>query len=210
MHRRVLHSGTTGNPKGVVTHHRGAIQRGVQRCHLEHAAFPDVPVDAADVPLQRWCFPWTVAMLAGTHVCLRKVEAGQFLKPCACMVWITTVPPHRAQPVDQRASRAARWSHAGGARRWRGRAPAAMIEGMARIGFDLTMRMDSRGLWSRGGRCQARSLGGDQPVGTGAAQWPPGRALRTAGGNDVLEPETMTEVPADAQTLVSHVSAATS
>ncbi len=69
-------SGTTGNPKGVVYHHRGAalmcysnvIATGMQR-------FPCNLWDAADVPLQRLCFPCDAVAFGGTHVCLRWVRA---------------------------------------------------------------------------------------------------------------------------------------
>ena len=66
-------SGTTGNPKGVVTHHRGAPERREQRHQL---GLPQrgVPVDAADVPLQRLVLPLDLAARAGTNVCLRRVE----------------------------------------------------------------------------------------------------------------------------------------
>src|SRR5881396_4250382 len=70
-------SGTTGNPKGVVYHHRGAYLNALgnilvwgMRTH---------PVYLWTLPMfhcNGWCFPWTVTALAGTHVCLRRVEAG--------------------------------------------------------------------------------------------------------------------------------------
>jgi fatty-acyl-CoA synthase len=67
-------SGTTGNPKGVVYHHRGAYLNACrQHRHLEHAAAPGLPVDAADVPLQRLVLPLDDgAANAGTSVCLRR------------------------------------------------------------------------------------------------------------------------------------------
>ena len=67
-------SGTTGNPKGVVYSHRGAHSRGEQPPRLGDAASRRVPVDAADVPLQRLDVPVGEAANAGTNVCLRKVE----------------------------------------------------------------------------------------------------------------------------------------
>ena len=68
-------SGTTGNPKGVVTHHRGAYLNAVSNAATW--SMPHFPKYLWTLPLfhcNGWCFPWTVAMLAGTHVCLRKVE----------------------------------------------------------------------------------------------------------------------------------------
>ena len=69
-------SGTTGDPKGVVYHHRGAyllaignVLTGSMRKH---------PVYLWTLPMfhcNGWCFPWTISVVAGTHVCLRAVRA---------------------------------------------------------------------------------------------------------------------------------------
>ena len=63
-------SGTTGDPKGVVTHHRGAYLNSV--CNAVTWTMPNFPVYLWTLPMfhcNGWCFPWTVAMLGGTHVC---------------------------------------------------------------------------------------------------------------------------------------------
>ena len=69
-------SGTTGNPKGVVYHHRGAYllaQGNVLTCGMgKH------PVYLWTLPMfhcNGWCFPWSISVVAGTHVCLRQVRA---------------------------------------------------------------------------------------------------------------------------------------
>ena len=70
-------SGTTGNPKGVVYHHRGAYMNAVGNTMVW--SLPAFPVYLWTLPMfhcNGWCFPWTVTAKAGTHVCLRKVEAG--------------------------------------------------------------------------------------------------------------------------------------
>ncbi len=70
-------SGTTGDPKGVVYHHRGAhllAMGNVITCHM-----PQHPVYLWTLPMfhcNGWCFPWTVSIVAGTHVCLRAVRAA--------------------------------------------------------------------------------------------------------------------------------------
>ncbi|MEJ1995025.1 MAG: acyl-CoA synthetase [Limibacillus sp.] len=70
-------SGTTGNPKGVVYHHRGAYMNAVGNTMVW--SLPAFPVYLWTLPMfhcNGWCFPWTVTAKAGVHVCLRKVEAG--------------------------------------------------------------------------------------------------------------------------------------
>jgi fatty-acyl-CoA synthase len=68
-------SGTTGNPKGVVYHHRGAYL--LAQGNALTAAMPQHPVYLWTLPMfhcNGWCFPWTLSVVAGTHVCLRWVR----------------------------------------------------------------------------------------------------------------------------------------
>ncbi len=77
-------SGTTGNPKGVVYHHRGAYLNALGNQLAQ--AIPPHPVYLWTLPMfhcNGWCFPWTVTALAGTHVCLRRVEAGPIYRAIA-------------------------------------------------------------------------------------------------------------------------------
>ena len=67
-------SGTTGNPKGVVYHHRGAYLLCLGNTLAGMWQASELSLDAAHVPLRGWCFGWTVPVLAGTHVCLRYVR----------------------------------------------------------------------------------------------------------------------------------------
>ena len=67
-------SGTTGNPKGVVYHHRGAYLNAIG--NILTWAMPHFPTYLWTLPMfhcNGWCFPWTVTAMAGTHVCLRAV-----------------------------------------------------------------------------------------------------------------------------------------
>ncbi|CAM9233256.1 unnamed protein product, partial [Sphacelaria rigidula] len=74
-------SGTTGNPKGVVTHHRGAALNSL--CiNLTWPMVGDRIVYLWTLPMfhcNGWCFPWAVTAVGGTHVCLRYVRAGDVL-----------------------------------------------------------------------------------------------------------------------------------
>ena len=73
-------SGTTGKPKGVVTHHRGAYLNAIGNHLVWHMR--NNPVYLWTLPMfhcNGWCFPWTIAALAGTNVCIRNVDANSIL-----------------------------------------------------------------------------------------------------------------------------------
>ena len=77
-------SGTTGNPKGVVYHHRGAYLNSLGDGVTW--AMPHGPVYLWTLPMfhcNGWCFTWAISAYAGTHVCLRKVEAGAIFRAIA-------------------------------------------------------------------------------------------------------------------------------
>jgi len=198
-------SGTTGNPKGVVTHHRGAYLNAVSNAATW--SMPHFPTYLWTLPMfhcNGWCFPWTVAMLAGTQVCLRKAETRAIFQAmrahgvdhyCAAPIVHNLLINAEAALRDGLTQRV-RGMVAGAA------PPAAMIEGMARIGFDLTHGYGltetygpaavaaKREAWAAAGLSEQTRLNGRQGV-----------RYVLQEGMTVLEPETMTEVPADAQTL---------
>ena len=170
-------SGTTGNPKGVVTHHRGAYLNAV--CNAATWSMPQFPRYLWTLPMfhcNGWCFPWTVAMLAGTQVCLRKVETRAIF---AAM---------RAHGVDHYCG-----------------APIVhnlLINAESELRDGLTQRVRGmvaggpaaaaakREQWAAASLSEQTRLNGRQGV-----------RYVLQEGMTVLEPETMAEVPADAQTL---------
>jgi fatty-acyl-CoA synthase len=134
-------SGTTGDPKGVVTHHRGAYLNAVSNAATW--TMPHFPKYLWTLPMfhcNGWCFPWTVALLGGTHICLRKVDAPSILAAmrehgvdhyCAAPIvhnLLIAAPAEMRAGIDQKV----RGMVAGAA------PPASMIEGMAKLGFDIT------------------------------------------------------------------------
>ena len=198
-------SGTTGNPKGVVTHHRGAYLNAV--CNAATWTMPHFPRYLWTLPMfhcNGWCFPWTVAMLGGTHVCLRRVEAKAILDAmrehavdhyCAAPVvhnLIIGAEPAWRAGITQKV----RGMVAGAA------PPAAMIEGMARIGFDLTHVYGltevygpasvavRRASWAEESLSEQTRLNGRQGV-----------RYMLQEGMTVRDPETLQPTPADGQTL---------
>ncbi|NWH09468.1 MAG: acyl-CoA synthetase [Alphaproteobacteria bacterium] len=76
-------SGTTGNPKGVVYHHRGAYLLALG--NLISASIRQHPVYLWSLPMfhcNGWCFTWSISVVAGTHVCLRRVNAQTMFEAC--------------------------------------------------------------------------------------------------------------------------------
>ncbi|MFN8926627.1 MAG: AMP-binding protein, partial [Rhodospirillales bacterium] len=134
-------SGTTGNPKGVVYHHRGAYLNALG--NVITWAMPHHPVYLWTLPMfhcNGWCFHWTVTAMAGTHVCLRRTEAKAIYDAIAdegvthmCGAPIVMGLIANA-PADQRRDipRGVRMMTAGAA------PPAAVIERMEGMGFDVT------------------------------------------------------------------------
>jgi fatty-acyl-CoA synthase len=132
-------SGTTGNPKGVVYHHRGAYLNAAGNALVwGMGAHPRYLWTLPMFHCNGWCFPWTVALLGGTNVCLRRVEAAAILDAierhgvthlCGApivMGLILNAPGAKPQPGK------VRMMTAGAA------PPAAVIEGMERLGFEVT------------------------------------------------------------------------
>ena len=134
-------SGTTGDPKGVVTHHRGAYLNAVSNVVTWH--MPHFPRYLWTLPMfhcNGWCFPWTIAMLGGVHVCLRRVDAVHILDSMA----LHQVDHYCAAPIVHNLLLAAPAAMRSGVTQAikgmvAGAAPpASMIEGMAQMGFDIT------------------------------------------------------------------------
>jgi fatty-acyl-CoA synthase len=134
-------SGTTGNPKGVVYHHRGAYLNAIGNALAQ--SIPQHPVYLWTLPMfhcNGWCFPWTVTALAGTHVCLRRVEAGPIFRAiaehgvthmCGAPIVVNTLA--NAKPAERRPlPHMVEVMTAGAA------PPAAVIQAAESAGFHIT------------------------------------------------------------------------
>ncbi|HEY9530016.1 MAG TPA: acyl-CoA synthetase [Burkholderiales bacterium] len=198
-------SGTTGDPKGVVYHHRGAYLNAI--CNIVTWSMPQHAVYLWTLPMfhcNGWTFPWTMAANAGTNVCLRKVEAQNVFE----LVKAHRVTHYCGAPIvhsvlinapEELKRGIAHKVHAMVAA---AAPPAAMIEGMERMGFDLThvygltevygpatvcARQDD---WSALDISERARLNGRQGV----------RYLMEE-GLAVMDPQTMKPVPPDGETM---------
>jgi fatty-acyl-CoA synthase len=198
-------SGTTGDPKGVVTHHRGAYLNAVS--NVVTWTMPQFPRYLWTLPMfhcNGWCFPWTVALQAGVHVCLRRVEPAAILAAMRehradhyCAAPIVHNGLIHADPAQRQGiAQTVRGMVAGAA------PPASMIEGMAKIGFQITHVYGltevygpaavaaQRAAWAEADLSEQTRLNGRQGV-----RYP------LQEGMTVLDPETKAEVPADGRTM---------
>ena len=134
-------SGTTGNPKGVVYHHRGAALM----CYANTVAtgMGQHPVYLWTLPMfhcNGWCFPWSISLVSGTHVCLRAVRAKQMYDAIGdhgvthlsgapfVMAALLNATDDERRPFPQRVA----FSHAAAP------PPAAVLAKMDEAGFELT------------------------------------------------------------------------
>ena len=134
-------SGTTGNPKGVVYHHRGAATNAIS--NILEWDMPKHAVYLWTLPMfhcNGWCFPWTVAARAGVNVCLRRVDAQAILDA----IRQQGVTHYCGAPIVHgllvNAPAAMKLGLPSGVKAMVAGAapPASMIEGMEEMGFDLT------------------------------------------------------------------------
>jgi fatty-acyl-CoA synthase len=198
-------SGTTGDPKGVVYHHRGAYLLALG--NLITCGMSKHPVYLWTLPMfhcNGWCFQWTLSIAAGTHVCLRAVRAAPIFDAiathkvthlCGAPIVMSTLlnaPPQDKKPlphVVQFATAAAP-------------PPEAVLAAMKAAGFNVTHLYgltetygpatinDWHGDWE--------ALPADEQAAKKARQ---GVRYPVLDALDVLDPETMQPVPRDSETL---------
>jgi fatty-acyl-CoA synthase len=198
-------SGTSGNPRGVVYHHRGAFLNALSNVILFGLNQGPTAVYLWTLPMfhcNGWAFTWGVTAVAGTHVCLRRVEPAAIFSviaehkvthmcgaPIVLNLLVNAQETLRVDHIVQVAT--------GGAA-----PPAAIIAGMEDMGFRVTHLYGLTESFGPAAICAWQEKWDDLSL--------PERAARMARqgvsnlvpvDNRVVDPETMTDVPADGRTM---------
>ena len=198
-------SGTTGNPKGVVYHHRGAAINATSNV-LEW----DMPKFATylwTLPMfhcNGWCFPWTVALRAGVNVCLRRMDAQGIFGAiknhgvthyCGAPI-VHSLLVNAPAALKEGVPAGVKCMVAGAA------PPASMIEGMEQLGFDLTHVYGLTEVYGPVTVCAHQDGWGALDVGE-RARLNARQGVRYHLQRDarVVDPETMQPVPQDGDTM---------
>jgi len=198
-------SGTTGNPKGVVTHHRGAYLNAVS--NVVTWSMPQHPVYLWTLPMfhcNGWCFPWTLALQAGVSVCLRRVDPALIFPLirehrvshlCGAPI-VYGLLINAPESLRQGIGHPVAGLIAGAA------PPAAIIEGCERIGIDITHVYGLTEVYGPAAVCAKQADWAGLPIGERATlNARQGVAYPLQEAIAVLDPETLAPVPADGQTM---------
>lgn len=198
-------SGTTGNPKGVVYSHRGAQLAAVS--NILEWDMPKFPVYLWTLPLfhcNGWTFPWTIAARAGVNVCLRKVDAAQIF----ALIRSEKVSHYCGAPIVHNLliNAPKEWragiSHSVKAMVAGAAPPAAMIEGMGELGFEITHVYGLTEVYGPASVCAKQADWEALPLGEQARlNARQGVRYHLESGLTVLDPATLQPVPADGQTM---------
>ncbi|NGM88312.1 acyl-CoA synthetase [Parapusillimonas sp. SGNA-6] len=198
-------SGTTGNPKGVVYHHRGAAAAAIS--NILEWDMPKHAVYLWTLPMfhcNGWTFPWAIAARAGVNVCLRRVEAQAIFDAirehgvthyCGAPIvhsLLVNAPDSMKQGLPQGVNAMV----AGAA------PPASMIEGMERMGFELLHVYGLTEVYGPATVCAKHDIWNQLDIGERARlNARQGVTYHLERGISVMDPQTMEPVPADGETM---------
>jgi fatty-acyl-CoA synthase len=198
-------SGTTGNPKGVVTHHRGAYLNAMSQ--IVSWGMPAHSVYLWTLPMfhcNGWCFPWAMAANAGTNICQRRVDAKLIFDSirehgvthmCGAPIiynMLINAPAELRAGIGHKVS-----AYIAGAA-----PPASTIEGAERLGFDITHVYGLTETYGPAALCvkqdEWKSLPLAERARLNARQ---GVAGPMQEAMSVRDPDTMEPVPPDGETV---------
>ncbi|HRO59884.1 MAG TPA: AMP-binding protein, partial [Burkholderiaceae bacterium] len=198
-------SGTTGDPKGVVVHHRGAYLNAMG--NVLSWSLPRHPVYLWTLPMfhcNGWCFPWTLPAVAGTNVCLRRVDPELILPLirehrvthyCGAPIvhsMLINAPQQLKAGIDWQVKAMV----AGAA------PPASMIEGMERMGWEVTHVYGLTEVYGPAAVCVKQEAWNELDLaGRVDKNGRQGVRYQVQQGLTVVDPETMQEVPRDGETM---------
>jgi len=198
-------SGTTGNPKGVVYHHRGAYVNAAS--NVISWGMPQHSVYLWTLPMfhcNGWCFPWTMALNAGTGVCLRRVDPAQVFAlirehtvthMCGAPI-VYSMLINAADQLRHGIDHKIKGLIAGAA------PPAAVIEGCERIGIDITHVYGLTETYGPAAVCAKQQEWAGLPLEERARlNGRQGVAYHLQQAIAVFDPLTMRPVPADGETM---------
>jgi len=198
-------SGTTGNPKGVVYHHRGAYLNAVGNVLVWN--LPSHPVYLWTLPMfhcNGWCFPWTLAAMAGTSVCLRRVESKPIFDSirehgvthfCGAPVVLNLLinaPESERAGIDRKVEVMTAASAP----------PAAVLEKIERMGFHITHVYGLTEVYGPAVVCEWHDEWNALPVAEQATMKArQGVAYPVLEGLMVADEKTLMPVPSDGKTI---------
>jgi len=198
-------SGTTGNPKGVVYHHRGAYLNAAS--NIISWGMPQHAVYLWTLPMfhcNGWCFPWTMAANAGLNVCLRKVDPALIFElvrrykvthMCGAPI-VYGMLINAPEPLREGIEHTVSGLIAGAA------PPAAIIEGCERMGLDITHVYGLTETYGPASVCAKHPQWDDLPIDQRAERnGRQGVRYHMQEAITVMDPLTMEPVPADGETM---------
>lgn len=198
-------SGTTGNPKGVVYHHRGAYLNAVS--NVLGWGMPKHAVYLWTLPMfhcNGWCFPWTLAAVVGTNVCLRKVRADLIYE----LIATEKITHYCGAPIVH--NMLANASEALKAKKQQlvegmvaaAPPPAAVLQAMEENGFDITHVYGLTETYGPAVQCEWKVAWDELPIEEKAKMKArQGVRYHMLESLTVADPETMEPVPADGETM---------
>ncbi|MEX2648833.1 MAG: acyl-CoA synthetase [Alphaproteobacteria bacterium] len=198
-------SGTTGNPKGVVYHHRGAYLNAIG--NLLAWGMRDAPVYLWTLPMfhcNGWCFTWSISIVAGTHVCLRRVEPSAIFRAIAehRVTHFCGAPIVLGMVINAKPEERVVFDHAVEVMTAAAPPPPAVLKAMQQQGFRVTHVYGLTETYGPDTVCAWQGEWDSLPIEEQARlKARQGVAYPVQDGIKVADPATMAPVPADGATM---------